>query len=120
VVEINAQLEAQSSKVPGANLRIGSATVDGLTLDGLECRVEGAGLGLLGNMALIGALAKRKSSIDKCGTKGTLVEVTWTAAGGKITKAAGTGKEGECVAKLLKKLATPVDGECAATIVLGS
>lgn len=120
VDQINGELAAQSAKVPGANLRIGSATVDGLTLEELECRVEGGGLGLLGNMALIGALAKRKSSIDKCGKKGTLVEVTWTAAGGKITKSEGTGREGECVAKLLKKLSTPVDGECAATIVLGS
>lgn len=120
VEQITAELAAQSEKVPGANLRIGSATVDGLTLEGLECRVEGGGLGLLGNMALIGALAQRKASIDKCGKKGTLVEVTWTAASGKITKAEGVGSEGECVAKVLKKLSTPVDGDCAATIVLGS
>jgi hypothetical protein len=118
--QITAEIAAQTAKVPGANLQIGSATVDGLTLEGLECRVEGGGLGLLGNMALIGALAKRKASIDKCGKKGTLVEVTWTATGGKITTAGGVGSEGECVAKVLKKLSTPVDGECAATIVLGS
>ncbi len=119
VEQINAEIEAQASKVPGANLRIGTATVNDLTINELECRVEGGGLGLLGNMALIGALAERKKSIDKCGKKGALVEVTWTAAGGKITKAEGVGSEGECVAKVLKKLATPVDGDCAATIVLG-
>jgi hypothetical protein len=120
VEEIAAKLEAESSKVPGANLRIGEATVDGLTIEQLECRVEGGGMGLLGNLALIGALAERKAKIDECGKKDARVEVTWTATGGKITKAEGVGREGECVAKVLKKLATPVDGECAATIVLGS
>ena len=118
--QIDAELAAQTSKVPGANLSIGTATVNGLTVNELECRVEGGGLGLFGNMALIGALADRKASIDKCGKKGTLVEVTWTASGGKITKAEGVGSEGKCVAKVLQKIKPPVDGECAATIVLGS
>jgi TPR repeat protein len=114
------QIAAQTAKVPGANLRVGSATVDGLTVEGLECRVEGGGMGLLGNLALIGALAQRKAKIDACGKKGTVVEVTWTATGGKITKAEGEGSEAACVAKVLKKLSTPVDGECAVTIVIGS
>jgi hypothetical protein len=110
---------AQASKVPGANLQIGSATVNGLTVESLECRVEGGGVGLMGNMALLAALAERKAAIDKCGAAGTLVEVTWTATGGKISKAEGVGSEGACVAKVLRKLSTPVDGECAGTIVLG-
>jgi TPR repeat protein len=112
--------EQQTSKVTGANLQVGSATVNGFTVEALECRVDGGGAGLMGNMALLAALAERKTAIDKCGPKGTLVEVTWTAAGGKITKAEGVGSEGACVAKVLKKLATPVDGECAGTIVLGT
>jgi TPR repeat protein len=111
---------AQASKIPDANLQVGSATVNGFTVESLECRVEGAGSGLLGNMALLAALAERKTAIDKCGAKGSLVEVTWTATGGKITKAEGVGAEGACVAKVLKKLSTPLDGECAGTIVLGS
>ncbi|MFV8749864.1 tetratricopeptide repeat protein [Nannocystaceae bacterium ST9] len=119
IEQIDAELAAQS-KIPGANLRIGSATVNDFTVDAIECRVEGGGMGLLGNMALIAALAERKTAIDKCGEKGSAVEVTWTASGGKITKAEGVGSEGACVAKQLKKLSTPVDGECAATIVLGS
>jgi hypothetical protein len=120
VNEIATAVEAQASKVPGANLQVGSATVNGLTVESLECRVEGGGVGLMGNMALLAALAERKTAIDKCGAKGTLVEVTWTATGGKITKAEGVGSEGACVAKVLKKLSTPVDGECAGTIVLGT
>jgi hypothetical protein len=111
---------AQTSKIPDANLQIGSATVNGFTVESLECRVEGGGMGLLGNMALLGALAERKAAIDKCGAKGTVVEVTWTASGGKITTAEGTGSEGACVAKVLQKLSTPVDGACAGTIVLGT
>jgi hypothetical protein len=75
---------------------------------------------LMGNMALLAALAERKAKIDKCGAKGALAEVKWTASGGKITKAEGVGKEGACVAKVLEKLSTPVDGECAGTIVLGT
>jgi hypothetical protein len=120
VDKIAAAVEAQASKVPGANLQIGSATVNGFTVESLECRVEGGGAGLLGNMALLAALAERKAAIDKCGAKGTLVEVTWVASGGKIIKAEGAGSEGACVAKVLKKLSTPVDGECAGTIVLGT
>jgi TPR repeat protein len=120
VAKIAEAAQAQASKIPDANLQVGSATVNGFTVESLECRVEGAGSGLLGNMALLAALAERKTAIDKCGTKGTLVEVTWTAAGGKITKAEGVGSEGVCVAKVLKKLATPLDGECAGTIVLGT
>jgi hypothetical protein len=120
VEKIAEAARAQSSKVPGANLQIGSATVNGFTVESLECRVEGGGTGFLGNMALLAALAERKTAIDKCGAKGTVVEVTWTAAGGKITKAEGVGSEGACVAKVLKKLSTPVDGECAGTIVLGT
>jgi hypothetical protein len=111
---------AQTSKIPDANLQIGSATVNGFTVESLECRVEGGGMGLLGNMALLAALAERKTAIDKCGAKGTVVEVTWTASGGKITTAEGTGSEGACVAKVLEKLSTPMDGECAGTIVLGT
>ena len=118
--QIADKIAEASARVPGANLRIGSATVDGLTVNSLECRVSGGGGGLLGNMVLLGAIAKRKSSIDKCGKKGTEVEVHWIASSGKITTADGEGSEGACVAKVLQKLSTPVDGECAATIVLGS
>jgi hypothetical protein len=120
VEKIASAVQEQASKVPGANLRVGSATVNDFTVESLECRVEGGGVGLMGNMALLAALAERKTAIDKCGAKGTLVEVTWTASGGKIIKAEGTGSEGACVAKVLKKLSTPVDGECAGTIVLGT
>ena len=108
------------SKIADANLQIGSASVNGFTIESLECRVEGGGMGLMGNMALLAALAERKTQIDKCGAKGTVVEVIWTSAGGKITKAEGEGSEAACVAKVLKKLSTPVDGECAGTIVLGT
>lgn len=120
VDKIAAALEAQASKVPGANLRVGSATVNGLTVESLECRVEGGGAGLMGNMALLAALAERKAKIDKCGANGTVVEVRWTATGGKISKADGVGSEGACVAKVLAKLSTPLDGECAGMIVLGT
>lgn len=119
VPQIEAELAKANAKVANANLRVGSATVDGLTVNELECRVEGGGLGLLGNMALIGALAKRKAKIDKCGKPGAMAEIRWTATGGKISKAEGVGPEGECVAKQLRGLATPADGECAAMIVIG-
>ena len=119
VEKITQAMEEQASKLPGSNLRVGSATVNGLTVESLECRVNEGGAGVLGNMALIAALAERKDKIAKCGAKGTLVEVSWTAAGGKITKADGVGTEGKCVAKVLQKLATPLDGECIGTILLG-
>lgn len=113
-------MQEQTEKVPGANLRVGSATVNGFTVESLECRVEGGGAGLMANMALLAALAERKTKIDKCGANGTVVEVGWTAMGGKISKAEGVGSEGACVAKVLEKLSTPIDGECAGMIVLGT
>ncbi len=103
----------------GANLRVGSATVDGLTVEDFACRVEGGGLGLLGSAAVIGSLAKKKRSLDKCGEKGERVRVAWTAKGGRITKASGEGKSATCVAKLLAKLESPVTGDCVANFVLG-
>ncbi len=119
VEKIAEVIEEQTAKLPGSNLRMGSATVNGFTVESLECRIDSSGTGVLGNMALIAALAERKTAIDKCGAKGTVVEVTWTASGGKITQAAGVGSEGACVAKVLQKLATPLDGECVGMIVLG-
>lgn len=119
VDKIAEAMRAQAGKITGSNLRMGSATVNGFTVDSLECRIESGGTGVLGNMAIIAALAERKAAIDKCGKKGTIVEVTWTASGGMITSAEGIGSEGTCVAKVLRKLVTPLDGECVGMIVLG-
>ncbi|MCA9699363.1 MAG: sel1 repeat family protein [Myxococcales bacterium] len=108
----------RDAKVPGANLRVGSASVDGLTVNDLQCRVQG-GAGMLGSLAVISALSKRKAKIDRCGPAGTVAEIHWVAAGGKISSADGEGEVGACVAKVLQKLTIPFDGECAAGVVLG-
>src|SRR5690606_16378182 len=117
-LEIERALAEGNARVPGANMSVGSATVDGLTVSTLECRIDGA-VGMLGSLAIIGALAKRKAKIDACGAAGATADIHWVASGGKITKADGEGKEGACVAKVLNNLSSPLDGECAVTVVIG-
>ncbi|MFO0588060.1 MAG: hypothetical protein U0441_10995 [Polyangiaceae bacterium] len=103
----------------GANLHVGSMSVDGLTVEDLACRAEG--LGILGSMLVVGGLSKKKAALDACG-KGK-VQVTWVASKGTITtvtaKADNNAKMEACVAKVLKGTQAPFEGECAATVTLG-
>lgn len=103
---------------PGANLRVGLMTVDGLTLKDLACHADG--LGLLGSMIVVGSISKKKAALDACG-KGT-TRIEWKAAKGAVATATAKGdnaKMDACVAKVLKGTSAPFEGECAATLVLG-
>lgn len=103
----------------GANLHVGSMTVDGLTIENLACRAEG--LGILGSMLVVGGLSKKKAALDACG-KGK-VHVQWTAAKGSVSqvtaKADNNTKMEACVTKVLKGTQAPFEGECAADVTLG-
>lgn len=110
---------APVSGPPGANLHVGSMTVDGLTVEDLACRAEG--LGILGSMLVVGGLSKKKPALDACG-KGK-VHVEWTATKGSVSKvtakAENNAKVEACVAKVLKGTAAPFEGECTATVTIG-
>lgn len=102
----------------GANLHVGSMTVDGLTLQDVACHADG--LGLLGSMIVVGSIAKKKAALDACGKGKTRIE--WAASKGSVSKATAKGdnaKMDACVAKVLKGAVAPFEGECAATLVTG-
>lgn len=112
---------AAAASVPaGANLRVGSMTVDGLAVEGLACRAEG--LGLLGSMLVVGGIAKKKAALDACAPKGDKPHVEWTAAKGKVgvvNVQASTPAIEACVKKVLAGTPAPFEGECAATLAIG-
>lgn len=104
----------------GANLRVGSMTVDGLTVEDLACRADG--LGMLGSMIVAGGIAKKKAALVACAPKGDKPRVEWTAAKGKVAVTAvkaSTPAVEACVKKALAGTPAPFEGECAATLVLG-
>ncbi len=109
--------------VPGANIKMGSVTADGFTLNDMQCNAQGAGLGaLLLGPAVAGALGKKKGALDACAPKGADVRVRWTAAGGKITAAEAKSSDPKieaCVAKVLKTVPAVLEGTCAASMHIG-
>lgn len=113
--------ESSNEKVPGANLSIANATVDGLTAENISCRMEGA-MVLLGAVLVTAWMAPEKSKLDACGPKGMRIGVSWKVEGGRLTmlKASGEPKRKACVERALSGAKTPVEGHCAATIVLGT
>lgn len=117
----NTRSESAEDKIPGANLSIANATTDGLKAEQISCRMEGA-MALLGAVLVTAWMAPQKSKLDACGPAGTKVRVTWKTSGGKreFLTAQGDPKLKACVEKALAPAKTPVDGHCAATIVLGS
>lgn len=104
----------------GANMRVGSMTVDGLTIEDLACRADG--LGVLGSMLVAGGIAKKKAALTACAPKGDKPRVEWTAAKGKVgvvNVKASTPAIEACVKKALAGTPAPFEGECAATLVIG-
>jgi hypothetical protein len=107
--------------VPGANLTIGSMTTDGLTARDIACRTEGGGMSLLGSVLVTAWMAPRKAQLDACAKPGTETRVAWKARGGKLlsVSASGDGKVKACVEKALAGGQPMLEGQCAATVVLG-
>src|SRR5205814_702913 len=104
----------------GANLHVGSMTVDGLTIEDLSCRADG--LGVFGSMLVVGGISKKKAALNACAPKGDRPRVEWTAAKGVVAKVkvkAATPAIEACVTKALSGTQAPFEGECAATLVLG-
>ena len=74
--------------VAGANLTMGSASADGFEARDLSCKADG--LGLFGGIVLIAALAKKKSTLDRCAPAGAKPSVRWTFAGNRVSKVSVT------------------------------
>lgn len=113
--------EQESQRVPGANLKVGSMEADGLKVQDFQCRVDGGGA-LFGTLAVVGVLAKRKKALDKCAPKGEAPDVSWTFRKGKTIDIVVDNvdpKVGACVKKAMAKVPAPLEGQCAATILIG-
>jgi hypothetical protein len=100
---------------------VGSLTVDGLAVRALVCDLDDGGMFAV--MAVVGALAKKKKTLDACAPKGGAFRVAWTWAGGKTTtaevKASSLSKKDACVAKALRKASTGPQGTCEAIVLVG-
>jgi len=115
---------ATGPQLPGANITIGEATVDGVTVKGLSCRTGGGGLGaLLGTLTLTAGISKRRTELDRCAPSGKVeTPIHWHQAGGKITKVTASGPDqprNRCVERALLGAVAPQAAECMATVVHG-
>lgn len=113
------QLRDEESKpasgVVGANVTVGSMTVDGLTLSNLSCKLAGGGL--FASAAAIGSLAKQKKLLNRCAKDKPLV--TWTFKGGRAVDVKVEGakpKDAKCITRAMKKVRSQLSGQCSATI----
>jgi len=110
------------SAVPEANLTVGSMTVDEMTVNDLECRLEG--VGFMTTLQLLGSIAAQKKALDRCAPKGDAPLVRWTFAGGKakdvVVEGAADGKVKKCVAKAAAKMESEMVGDCAAYFLVGA
>jgi hypothetical protein len=110
-------------EVPNANLRMGSLTVDGFTMDSVVCRAENAGLAvLLLGPALGSRIAAKQAPLRACSPKGGEARVRFAMAGGRITSVeakAATPAVEKCVTRALERAPAPAKGMCAMTLHLG-
>jgi TPR repeat protein len=128
VKEIDAQLAgggeaaAPAGGIAGANLTVGSMSVNGMTVNDLECRL--ASMGFMAAMQLVGSIAAQKKAMDRCAPKGAAPYVKWTFSGGKAQAVEVTGandtKLEKCVAKAAAKMESAMDGECGAYFLVGA
>ena len=117
-----------ASGVQGATLTMGSITADGLNAKDISCRIDAGGGGgglfgaLTGPAVIIGSLAKKKPQLDRCAPQGAEVRVRWSFAGGRVTKAEAVDAKPPmkaCVEAVVKSAISTMDGECAATLLIG-
>lgn len=111
------------SDVPGANMHVNRVTTDGVTIENVDCRSEGGGLGgLLGTLVIGKPFADRKSQLDRCVQGPHQTRVRWTAAGGKMTGVkviSGDSPANACIERALNGAMATVAGVCAASVEIG-
>lgn len=107
------------SAAAATRLDVTQLTVDGLAVRDLVCELESGGL--LAAASVVGALAKEREGLAKCGPAGEAARVAfrWTGAKTSEIKVVGASKPavGACVAKVLTKVVPAQTGTCTATLL---
>jgi len=111
------------SDVPGANMHVQRVSTNGVSVEDVECRTEGAGLGGLFGAVVIGKpFADHKAQLDRCVSGPHRTRVRWRGVGGKMTNVevvSAAGPANACIERALTGAFSPVEGECAASVELG-
>jgi hypothetical protein len=105
------------------NLTIGTMESDAVKLKGVSCKLVGRKLDLLRAFDLASGFAMRKTQLDAC-SRGKVSETTvsWTAAGGRMTRVtaeAPDARTARCVKNALAGAPAPIPSSCQATLVHG-
>lgn len=120
--EIQDQKDAATG-VPGANMRVGRITTDGVTVEDIACKSEGGGLGgLLGSLVLGKPFADRKARLDACVKSRHKTRVRWTAANGRMSNVeviSGAHPANACIQRAMSGAPATVNGVCAASVEIG-
>jgi hypothetical protein len=116
--------EEAESGVQGANLHIGSATLNGVTVEKVACRSNDGIGGLFGSIAVGKPFADKKRALDAC-AKGAphKTRVRWTSSHGKMTEVkviSGDDPSNRCIERALTNAPTTVGGTCAASVDVGA
>jgi hypothetical protein len=105
--------------VDGANVTMGSTTVDDLEMEKVSCK---SGAGALGSLAILGALAKKRTQLAACTKAAEAVRVHFAFADGKTSdvRVAGASSPAaaKCVADAVVATVFPDSGSCVLTVKL--
>jgi hypothetical protein len=101
---------------------MGSLEADGVRLERVSCKVDGA-VGLVGAVVLAVGFSKRRSQLEACAPNALArTSVAWTARGAAIAKVTATGPDAKinrCVEKALLGAPAAMPAICVATLVHG-
>lgn len=107
------------SAAASTRLDVTQLSVDGLTVHDLVCELDSGGL--LAAASVVGALAKERDGLAKCGPAGEAARVAFRWSGAKTSeiKVVGASKPavGACVAKVLTRVVPAQTGTCTATLL---
>lgn len=113
---------AGSVAIARSSLKVGSMSVNDLTVLDLACELDNGGMFAV--MGVVGALAKQKKALDACVPAGAAFRVSWTWAGGKATRvevlAASEPAKSACVQKAVQLTTTDTVGDCRAVVLVGA
>ncbi|HRE87813.1 MAG TPA: hypothetical protein PK095_01625 [Myxococcota bacterium] len=108
-----------STAAASTRIEVTRINVEGLAVHDLVCDLESGGL--LAATSVVGALAKQREAIAKCGPAGEAARVSFEWSGSKTTgiKVIGASKPavGTCVAKVLERVVAAQTGACTATLL---
>lgn len=106
--------------IEGANTKVQEITVDGFTVQKLECK--GAG-GVFASMAIVGKMAEHEEAYTKCAAASEAVQVHFAQQGGKVSDirvaGASTPDVAKCVGDAVAATAFPGDFTCVVSFEVG-